>query len=144
MRIKSTILFSLFVLFVIGLTNVASSNNAAVVRPVSPKQEATVSFSFDGLMAICFGNPERVSAGLLDVQHHTPEITINKISEGKKSTLAVLRGEQLRRTLYIDVEGASAGVSRYYGETMGDPNDFRWNIDLEGEIYQRQLYVNEE
>jgi hypothetical protein len=146
MKTKSTILFTLFVLVMAGLTMSASSNsNTATLRPVTPREEATVSFSFDGLMAICFGNPARVSAGLLDVHHHTPELTITRVKGENRSTMAVLKGEQLRGVFYVDVEGnTKTGVSRYYAESMNDPNDFRWNVDLEGDLHQRQLYVKEE
>src|SRR5207249_11150388 len=71
MKSRTTFL-SLFFLVVVALSITASSNNSATAPLPSPRQDATVSFSFDGLMAICFGNPARVSAGLLDVVHHTP------------------------------------------------------------------------
>src|SRR5438552_12015792 len=107
MRTKSTILFCLFVMVVIGFSINVSSNSSTSLRPVTPREEATVSFSFDGLMGICFGNTERVSAGLLDVRHHTPDLTVTRIDGEKRSTMAVLRGEQLRGTFYVDVEGRS-------------------------------------
>jgi hypothetical protein len=145
MRRKSMTLFGLFVLVVLGFSIKASSNSSSSPLPVTPRDEATVSFDFDGLMGICFGNQERVSAGLLNVPHHTPEIKITRIDAGKRSTMAVLRGEQLRGTFYVDVEGRTkSAVSRYYGESIDDPNDFRWNIDLEGDLYQKKLHIMEE
>src|SRR5262249_38673817 len=139
-----TLFFSLF-LVVLGLSITAStnSNKATAVQP-SPREEASVSFRFDGLMAICFGNPARVSAGLLEVPYHSPEMVITKVSGTERSTVAKLSGEQLRRTLYFDVDGNASAVSRYYAPSMDDQNDFRWNIDLEGDLHQQQLYVKEE
>jgi hypothetical protein len=145
MRIKSIALFSIFVLFIMSLSQSATGNSGNnSLRPATPREDATVSFSFDGLMAICFGNPERVSVGLLDAHHHTPEITITRFKGDEKSVFAVLKGEQLRETLYVEVDKASNIVERYYGESMDDPNDFRWNIDLEGDLHQRKLYVKED
>jgi len=98
MKSRTTFL-SLFFLIVVALSITVSSNSSATAPLPSPRQDATVSFSFDGLMAICFGNPARVSAGLLDVIHHTPKLAITRIEGNKRSNLAVLRAEQLRGTL---------------------------------------------
>jgi hypothetical protein len=146
MKTRTTITLSFLAIMLISLSYTASGNSgSATLKPVSPWADATINFQFDGLMAICFGNPERVSAGLLDVHHHSPEIKIMRIKDGQRAELATLKEEQLRNTLYIDVEGSSrTGVSRYYTESMDDVKDFRWNLDLEGELHQRQLYVRED
>lgn len=145
MKTRSMFLF-IFILAVVGLTvNASGSNKSAALQPISPKEEASVHMNFDGLMTVCFGDPARVSAGFLDVHHHTPEIVIAKIENGKSRTIAKLSGDELRGSLYFDVEGESkTAVSRYYGDLQSDQNDFRWNIDLEGDLYQRQLYIKEE
>ncbi|MEW6737220.1 MAG: hypothetical protein AB1489_38400, partial [Acidobacteriota bacterium] len=141
---------SLFVCLVFALTMAASTNSntnssKAAPLPVNPRDAATVSMTFDGLMALCMGNPERVSVGILDVHHHTPMLAVSKIVNGRKTPLATLKGEQLRGTIYIDVEGASAQVGRYLAPSMqSDPNDFRWNIDMEGDLHQRELHLKEE
>lgn len=146
MRTKTMFVFGIITFLAISLFTVVSGNShfAAAPAPI-PSQEASVRFTFDGMIALCFGNAERVSAGFLDAHHHTPELKIVKIENNKKSEIAVLDAEQLRNKLFIDVEGGpSTGVSRYYGESMSsDENDFRWNIDLENDLHQRQLYVNE-
>ncbi|MEW6737995.1 MAG: hypothetical protein AB1489_42350, partial [Acidobacteriota bacterium] len=150
MRKNIALSVSLFVCLVFALTMAASTNSntnssKAAPLPVNPREEATVSMTFDGLMALCMGNPERVSVGILDVHHHTPMLAVSKIVNGRKTTLATLKGEQLRGTIYIDVEGASAQVGRYLAPSMqNDPNDFRWNIDMEGDLHQRELHLKEE
>ncbi|MEW6736412.1 MAG: hypothetical protein AB1489_34285 [Acidobacteriota bacterium] len=150
MRKNIALSVSLFVCLVFALTMAVSSNSntnssKAAPLPVNPREEASVTMTFDGLMALCMGNPERVSVGILDVHHHTPQLLVSKIANGRKAPLATLKGEQLRGTIYIDVEGASAQVGRYLAPSMqNDPNDFRWNIDMEGDLHQRELHLKEE
>jgi hypothetical protein len=147
MKIRSTCFFALsfFAMMVLLIASSENTGKAAGSPQPNPAEEATVSINFEGLMAICFGSSERVSTGLLDVHHHTPEIKITRVKDGSRKDLAILKGEQLRTTFYFDVEGRSnPSVSRYYGESINDSNDFRWNIDLESDLYQRMLYVRED
>ncbi|MEW6734617.1 MAG: hypothetical protein AB1489_25050 [Acidobacteriota bacterium] len=152
MRKNIALSVSLFVCLVFALTMAASSNSnsnsnssKAVPLPINPREDATVTMTFDGLMALCMGNPERVSVGILDVHHHTPTLTVSKVAKGRKAPLATLKGEQLRGTLHIDVEGASADVNKYISPAMEkDPNDFRWTVDLESDLHQRELHLKEE
>ncbi|MEW6734959.1 MAG: hypothetical protein AB1489_26955 [Acidobacteriota bacterium] len=139
---------SLFVCLVFALTikvSVNSNSNKVVPLPVNPREDATVTMTFDGLMALCMGNPERVSVGLLDVHHHIPLLTISKVVNGKKSIVTTLKGEQLRGTTYIDVAGNRSMVTKYLSAAMqNDSNDFRWNIDMEADLHQRELHLKEE
>ncbi|MEW6737669.1 MAG: hypothetical protein AB1489_40690 [Acidobacteriota bacterium] len=149
MRKNIALSVSLFVCLVFALTMAVSSNSNSSSKsaplPVNPREEASVSMTFDGLMALCMGNPERVSVGILDVHHHMPQLLVSKIVNGRKTPLPTLKGEQLRGTIYIDVEGESAQVGRYLAPLMeSDPNDFRWNIDMEGDLHQRELHLKEE
>ena len=112
--------------------------------PAHPRQDATVEITFDGLMALCLGDPSRVSVGILNVEHHRPELRITKVKSEQKTPVAIWRGE-LRDTLYLDVESHSQNVSRYQASAPAtDPNDFSWTVDLESDLFQRELYVKEE
>jgi hypothetical protein len=146
MKSKLSFLFCLFVFVAVIFSIDGSSNGDSNSSDwVDPREEATVSISFDGLMALCFGNPDRVSVGLLDVDHHTPEITIIKVKGESHTKMAILAGKDLRSGLFIDVEGKNrSSISRYFAESMDDPKDFRWNIDMEEDLYQRQLHIKEE
>ncbi|MEW6733184.1 MAG: hypothetical protein AB1489_17790 [Acidobacteriota bacterium] len=137
---------SLFVALVFVLNIAVSGNSSkAVPLPLNPRENATVTMTFDGLMALCMGNSERVSVGILNVHHHLPMLTVAKIVNGQRSIVTTLKDEQLRGTTYIEVEGGTANVGKYLSASMqNDVNDFRWNIDLEGDLHQRQLYVQEE
>ncbi|MEW6737256.1 MAG: hypothetical protein AB1489_38580 [Acidobacteriota bacterium] len=147
MRVKGFLLMSVVVCLFLGTANSVSSNgdNTTSVLPRNPSAEANVTISFDGLMALCFGNPDRVSVAILDVHHHLPTMTVSKIVNGHRSLVTVLNGRQLQGTLYIDVENRHTGVSKYMAASMhNDPNDFRWNIDMEMDLYQRELQLKEE
>jgi hypothetical protein len=106
-------------IFAIALSTAVFNNgkaSAGRAPAANPREEATAAFNFDGLMALCFGNPQRVSVGLLDVHHHTPEFAVTKIKDGVKTKAFVLKGEDLRGTLYVNKEGGASGVSRYYSD----------------------------
>jgi hypothetical protein len=140
-----SVLFLIFIFAVFSL-NLTVAGNTGRVLPANPREQASVTISFDGLMAICFGDPARVSAGILDVHHHTPQLKIEKVKGDQRALMAVIKGESLRGVAYLDVENsASRGVSRYYANSMAeDKNDFRWTVDLENDIHQRQLYIKED
>ncbi|MEW6732321.1 MAG: hypothetical protein AB1489_13410 [Acidobacteriota bacterium] len=147
MRVKGFLLMSVVVYLFLGITNSVSSNGdkTSQLLPRNPSAEANVTISFDGLMALCFGNPDRVSVAILDVHHHTPTLMVREVINNRRTVIATLKSEQLRGTLYIDLENRSAGVSKYLSTAMQqDPNDFRWNIDMEGDLHQRELQLKEE
>jgi hypothetical protein len=134
------------VVFVAIFTISTNANSRISSTLKTPHEDATVTISFDGLLAVCFGDPGRVSTGILNVAHHTPRLVIEQITPESKRTIATLTGAQLRGTTFIDVEGsAPTGVKRYFATTMSeDEKDFRWTVDIESDIFQRQLYIKEE
>src|SRR5688572_30758241 len=91
MKIRSIFSLTLFVFAISLLTGIVSGSSSNSASPLpTPRENATVNFKFDGLMALCFGNPERVSAGVMDVHHHTPELAVIRIKDGKRSKVAKL------------------------------------------------------
>lgn len=129
---------SLFVsvLMSIPMSRANSSNHSQLT--------GNVAITMDGLLAVTMGAKDRASVGILDVHHHTPMMKIDKIGSGQRSTLATLTAEQLHGTLSISVEGETPAVSRYLpADAYADPSDFRWNIDMESDLFQRQLYLKE-
>ena len=144
MRVRTILFFCIFTLVAFNLSNRASSSNSAL-HPASPKEEASVSFSFDGMEALFWGSPERVSVGILNVPNHMPKVVITRISKGQKSVVATLESKQLMGSLFVDVEGRSESVRHYYGASMeNDPNDSRWLLDF-NELYPgRKFSIKEE
>jgi hypothetical protein len=49
------------------------------VRTVASDAVSTVTFEFDGMMGLFMGDSQKVSVGIIDVHHYTPEITVYKI-----------------------------------------------------------------
>jgi hypothetical protein len=141
-----SILFAIFACAIFALSLTAQSNTRGGLLPINPREQASVTISFDGLMAICFGDAARVSAGILDVHHHIPLIKVEKVTGTQRTLVAQIKGEELRGVAYIDVENSgSRGVSRYFANSMAeDKNDFRWTIDMESDLHQRQLYIKED
>ena len=103
MRNKSFCLFTALVVLLAGiLINISSVSGSNSLSPISPREEATVQIGFDGLMALCFGNPERVSAGLLDAHHHALAVDIAdlqvrgtrpaELAEGRRETEVASQG----------------------------------------------------
>src|SRR5262249_16938696 len=136
-RITISIIFALTILW---LTTLASGNSSTtLLQPPNPKDDATANITFRGLMALTFVNPERVSIGILDVIHHKPELKISQIKDGKEKVLLHLEGEDLRDSLYMDVDGEKSPVSRYQADAS-DPNNFKWTIDFETDLHQRKLH----
>jgi hypothetical protein len=116
----------------------ASANTAA---PLSPRSDASVSIDFDGIMAVCFGDPSQVGVGILNVPNHTPKVTITEISNNNKRVIAELADEQLS-DLHIFTESHNNSINRFQSQDMSDPNDYRWTVDMENDLYQRQLSLN--
>jgi len=137
---KFSILLSLLCLILLAVISFASANGST---KLDPQAAATVSINFDGLEVLAFGNPDRVSVGILSAPMHTPQMTITRLKDGKRTTVATLNSEDLKGTLYIGTESGNNSVSRYYGESINDPNDLRNTIDLEGDLFNRELHLNE-
>jgi hypothetical protein len=116
----------------------------------SPRSE--VLFTFDGLQVIAFGNPNKVSNGILDVHHHTPKLEIKEIGKGKEKVVFTAEGKELyKKILNISIFDNSLKLdksikpTRYYSYNMNkDKKDFRWCLDLESDLFQKQLYLKED
>ncbi|MEW6737312.1 MAG: hypothetical protein AB1489_38880, partial [Acidobacteriota bacterium] len=122
-------------------STITKSTSAFTTHKPVRLDNANVKFAFDGMILLAMGNHERVSAGVLDAMHHTPVLTISKIQNGKRSTIATLQGEQLRGTWNIDVDGVQAGIGKYYSDTpQVDTQDLRWAIDF-NELYKQPLTI---
>jgi hypothetical protein len=114
-------------------------------KPVALAPGGNVTMSFDGMEALFFGTPERVSVGMLAAHNHTPKITVTKITGNERTIVAQLSGTQLRKPIFIDAEGlAATGVARYLTENKElDPYDARWMIDF-NELYPQRLTIKED
>jgi hypothetical protein len=105
-----------------------------------------VNFHFDGLQAIAFGDSKRVSNGILDVHHHNPLIEIKEIKAGKETIIRTIKADELKgKVLNVDVPNTQLQPTRYYSPDMSkDSQDFRWCLDLESDLFQKQLYLRED
>jgi hypothetical protein len=143
MKIRTLCLVALLTLFTLAtnlINNVANAQKPTVAPPAG-----NVTFSFDGMEALFFGAPDRVSVGVLNAHNHRPQITVTKVVGSERTVIAQLSGAQLRQPVFIDAEGlAATGVSRRLAEVKeNDPFDARWMIDF-NELYpQQQLSVDE-
>jgi hypothetical protein len=118
--------------------------------------KSEVIFTFDGLQVLAFGNPDKVSDGILDVSHHTPKLEIKQIDRNRKEKLiATYQGKDLyKKVLNITLPNNSLNLNnptnslkptRYYSYDMNkDKQDFRWCLDLESDLFQKQLYLKED
>jgi hypothetical protein len=127
-------------MMVVGKEEKVGAQKPAMVPPVG-----NVNISFDGMEALFFGAPDRVSVGILDVHNHTPKVTVTKVVNGERSLVAQLVGKQLSKPVFIDADGlAATGVSRYMVDNKDlDPYDSRWMIDFD-ELYSQKLTVMED
>jgi len=112
----------------------------------SSPAKSNVTFTFDGLQVLAFGNPTRVSTGILDVHHHEPKIEIKEITNGKEKVLETISGKQLQnKVLNISVPNNAVKPTRYISPNMNvDKKDFRWCLDMEQDLFQKQLYLKED
>lgn len=143
---KTFFLFAMALILVSVATFVSADSSSKYISPatLTPKDTANIQIEFDGLMALCFGNPEKASIGILNVPHHTPELKVTRIDHGKRSTALYLKGNDLHTTYHFDVEGREQNIRRYTGVSMKDVNDFRWTLDMESDLFQKKLYVQED
>lgn len=113
---------------------------------VNADSKCEVIFRFDGLQAIAFGDTSRVSDGIMDVHHHQPNIKIEQVQQKKKLTLYNVTADELKsKVLTVNVPNKQLKPSRYYSVDMNkDKQDFRWCLDLEQDVFQKQLYLKEE
>lgn len=113
---------------------------------VNAENKCEVKFTFDGLQAIAFGNADRVTDGILDVHHHIPKLEIKEIQKGKEKVIASFEGKELyKKVLNISIPNKLQKPSRYYSADMSkDTRDFRWCLDIENDLFQKQLYLKED
>jgi hypothetical protein len=143
MKIRTLCLVALLALSIVATNYV--NNEASAQKPTVVPPAGNVTFSFDGMEALFFGAPDRVSVGVLNAHNHRPQITVTKVVGSERTVIAQLSGAQLRKPVFIDAEGlAATGVSRRLAEVKeNDPFDARWMIDF-NELYpQQQLSVDE-
>ncbi|MFY9223343.1 MAG: hypothetical protein WAQ98_11775 [Blastocatellia bacterium] len=112
---------------------------------VDASSKSEVSFHFDGLQAIAFGDPTRVSSGILDVHHHVASIEIKQIKQGKETIIQTIKADELKgKTLNVNVPNNRLQPKRYYSPDMSkDKQDFRWCLDIENDLFQKQLYLKD-
>ena len=127
------------VCFCVLMSNVNNSN-------VNADAKCEVSFHFDGLQAIAFGDSKRVSDGILDVHHHSPLIEVKEIKAGKETIIRTIKADELKgKVLNVDVPNNQQQPKRYYSLDMSkDTQDFRWCLDIENDLFQKQLYLKDE
>jgi len=113
---------------------------------VNADSKCEVSFHFDGLQAIAFGDSKRVSDGILDIHHHVPNIEIKQIKQGRETIIHTIKASELKdRVLNVDVPNNSLQPKRYYSADMkNDSQDFGWCLDIENDLFQKELYLKDE
>ncbi|MFY9226991.1 MAG: hypothetical protein WAQ98_30230 [Blastocatellia bacterium] len=136
-------IYFLMVFFAICFCVLMSSVNN---NGVNADAKCEVSFHFDGLQAIAFGDSKRVSDGILDVHHHNPLIEVKEIKGGKETVIRTIKADELKgKVLNVDVPNNQQHPTRYYSPDMSkDSQDFRWCLDIENDLFQKQLYLRED
>ncbi|KAF0207740.1 MAG: hypothetical protein FD167_5479, partial [bacterium] len=135
--------FSIF-LFVAACFLVSTGNVAS--NSTSTSTTSNVTFLFDGLGVIAFGDPARASLGILDVVHHTPQIQIKTLENGREKTIQTIADRELKNAVIsISVPNKPSTPTRYYSADMNkNTADFRWCLDLETDLFQKQLYLKQD
>ena len=112
-------------------------------------ENAFVSVSFEGLVVLSINEQQRGDVGILNAPHHTLSFEIRKISPSGVSVLNYPINPKYDIQLKVD-NPSSPGVTTYMNNAVrfdrknnqGDPEDFRWVVDLEGkEFHNNQLTV---
>ncbi|MFY9223238.1 MAG: hypothetical protein WAQ98_11235 [Blastocatellia bacterium] len=136
----------LFVAILFSFSLTFTSFGAFGASNSNADSKCDVSFHFDGLQVIAFGSSKRVSDGILDVHHHEPNIEIKQIKQGKESIVRVIKASELKdKTLNISIPSKQLNPTKYLSPDMSkDTQDFRWCLDLENDLFQKQLYLRED
>ncbi|MBL8151085.1 MAG: hypothetical protein JNN15_14250 [Blastocatellia bacterium] len=146
------LLFSLLILPV--LNNLTPANNIIKASTLTPTL-SNVTFEFDGMMGLFMGNPQRISLGIIDAHHHSPELVVYKLIGNKseqdqeKREVARFSKEQLKRTLSVSVAAIGnlqkARIGKYISldGRENDTQDFGWTVDIENDLYKRKLRIKE-
>lgn len=139
MKTFTLIAFAILCLSVFFSTTTNSS-------PINSLSSTSVLFTFDGLQVLAFGNPDKVTDGILDVHHHTPKLEIKQIEKGKEKVIFTAQGKELyQKVLNISIPNNTLKPNRYTSINMNvDKKDFRWCLDMENDLFQKQLYLNED
>jgi hypothetical protein len=123
-----------------------------------------VTFEFDGMMGLFMGDSQKVSVGIIDAHHHTPEFTVYKLisrrdgKEGKETRetreIARFTENQLKRTITVSISSRTSSASRINSKRLGryialngrenDNKDFGWTLDIENDLYGRKLKIKED
>ena len=143
MKTRFSLMLILSMIAMLCLSLSTSGNNSGPL-PTSPVDEANISISTDGLMAMALGNPDRASIGILRVEHHTPQILITKIVGANKTTVATIGSEQLRRLDRILMLTAVNHQLLSTNPALDNPADIRQCIDLETDIAQKAIHLRED
>lgn len=117
-------------------------------RNVKAVGKCDIKFSFEGLQALAFGNSARVTDGILDAHHHTTTIEIKRVEKGQEKVINNIVGKDLyKRVLNVSVpnkQNKQLEPVRYYSPNMNsDKQDFRWCLDIESDLFQRELYLKD-
>lgn len=132
----SLVFFMLICIYVTSFVGVVAGDD----------NKTTVKFDFDGLQAIAFGDPNKISDGILDVAHHVPKIEITQNLNGKVTKLYTISSQQLKGSVInMDVPNKNVAAKRYFSPDMTkDKSDFRWCLDIENDLFQKRLYLKED
>ena len=134
------------------------------VKSAASDAVSTVTFEFDGMMALFMGDNQKVSVGIIDAHHHTPEFTVYKLiakrdgREGKETRetreIARFTENQLKRTLTVSVSSRTSTTSKVVNKRLGryislsgresDSKDFGWTLDIENDLYGKKLKIKED
>jgi|SRR5215510_11331957 len=104
--------------------------------------KAFVTVSFQGLMALVINENREAEVGVLKHKHHQFTLEIKKITLLGASVIN--HSTDLGEDLWIEaVNPADNGVKKYINSKLtfdrktnrGDPEDFRWMVDLEGKEF---------
>ncbi len=136
----------IFVIIIFIAINLCINYNHSAI---SQTTNCVVKFDFDGLQALAFGDFSRVSDGILDAHHHQPNIQIKQLENGKETIIENIKADELKgKVLNVDVantNGKEVAPTRYYSSDMNkDTSDFRWCLDIENDLFQKQLYLKDQ
>lgn len=108
-----------------------------------PKEPASVTINFDGMIGLFFGDSTRVAAGVLNAHGHTPLIQIFRLTPTGKVLLREFEDSELDQAIDFSLPENSQSPTRYFSaEAWKDPNDSRWLVDM-NDLYNRRLTIKE-
>jgi hypothetical protein len=110
--------------------------------------QAFVRISFDGLIGFCICRRDdyRCEMGMVQAEDHDPLMSITMIHPNGTKT-RIFKDRRLLRHEPIRIEALTPvkkGVSIFKGSVFdapadhGDPEDFRWVMDLQGDLFHKE------